>query len=404
MTSNLYNQTINNSFFGQSNYTALNGTQTPAKTYNLPQASMLSYATPSIPASDAQWSTLEDLHLSSDAYVNFESAVFQSDEDSSSTVSSLHNASKKITKISSEGNTKQSSQKRSKRARNPWTPQEDAQLMELMKKYGQSWAMISSVLVGRTGKQVRDRYLNKLRPNIKLGDWSAEEDERLVALCKEVGNRWSLIATHLPGRTEGQVKNRYYSHIKKRLDQNGNFSQTAESRNNSGLNSFATSPQVEEVQVPFDFGHELDFSMLHGCAMNFANETVVKAPYFTEEEALSEQSTSQGTTSNVDSSSPLRFGSVDPTNVISYDVSENFYGQINHDSQIDEMLSKVTDYYTETKMNVSSDIDAFFSDDLRSEKAFVPESNCDDKLVQLSRRKAYLELALAKTLKEIKGL
>jgi len=226
-----------------------------------------------------------------------------------------------------------------------------------------------------------------------------------------------LIATHLPGRTEGQVKNRFYSHIKKRLDHNGSLSQTTASRNTSGLTSFATSPQVEEVA--FDFEQEVDFSMLNGCAMAFANENqpsncmVSKAPYFTEEETLSEQSTTQGPSSNADSSSPLRFGSVDPTNVISYDAPESLaYGQnfqvstIEHDNQIDEMLSKVTDYFTETqKMNVSSDIDAFFSEDLRSERSFTSsESNPDEKLMQLSRRKAYLELALAKTLKELKGL
>jgi len=143
--------------------------------------------------------------------------------------------------------------------------------------------------------------------------------------------------------------------------------------------------------------------------MNFANENqvsmVTKAPYFTEEETLSEQSTSQGTSSSVDSNSPLRFAPVDPTNVISYDASETFFGQIQHDSQIDEILGKVTDYYTETKVNASSDVDAFFSEDLRSENTYASlESNCDEKLVQLSRRKAYLELALAKTLKEIKSL
>jgi hypothetical protein len=36
-------------------------------------------------------------------------------------------------------------------------------------------------------------------------------------LCKQIGHKWSRIATFLPGRTEGQVKNRFYSHIKKRM-------------------------------------------------------------------------------------------------------------------------------------------------------------------------------------------
>ena len=73
------------------------------------------------------------------------------------------------------------------------------------------------MMEGRTGKQIRDRYLNKLKPNIKRGDWTDDEDRTLLALYYQIGHKWSKIATYLPGRTEGQVKNRFYSHIKKKL-------------------------------------------------------------------------------------------------------------------------------------------------------------------------------------------
>jgi len=81
-----------------------------------------------------------------------------------------------------------------------------------------------------------------------------------VTLIKEIGHRWSLIANHLPGRTEGQVKNRFYSHIKKRILPNGAYSHASVSRSSSeGLNSFATTPQVEELG--FDLGQEFDAKM-----------------------------------------------------------------------------------------------------------------------------------------------
>jgi hypothetical protein len=101
--------------------------------------------------------------------------------------------------------------------RRPWQPHEDAKVLEMVGKYGQSWALISSMLEGRTGKQVRDRFLNKLRPNIKKGDWSQAEDQLLLSIYYQIGHKWSKIATYLPGRTEGQVKNRFYSHIKKKI-------------------------------------------------------------------------------------------------------------------------------------------------------------------------------------------
>jgi len=370
------------------------------------------------------WNTVSDLHLP-ETFLDFDGIAFLDDDDSSAE-DSLQGPSKKISKTSSasQSGSKHTSHKRSKRARNPWTPKEDAKLLELMKKYGQSWAMISSMLEGRTGKQVRDRYLNKLRPNIKCGDWSPEEDALLVRLCKEIGNRWSLIATHLPGRTEGQVKNRFYSHIKKRLELNGSLSQISSSNSESeGYASFTASPQVEEPV--FDFGQELDFSNFNGCGMNlsnqslsFANKTqipslMISKPYNLEEEALSEKSTSQGPSSYKDSNSPLRMDFVDPTDVISY-TSENLLcakpkqvetfdlSPVQNDCHFDDLLGKVTNYFVQNSGN-TSDVDSFFSDDLKTGEANL-SSFPDDRLAQLSRRKAYLEMALANTLKELKGL
>jgi len=264
-----------------------------------------------------------------------------------------------------------------------------------MKKYGQSWAMISSALPGRTGKQVRDRFLNKLRPNIRCGDWSTEEDECIVTLCKEIGNRWSLIATHLPGRTEAQVKNRYYSHIKKRLDSNGALSQTTASRTMSeGFSSAITSPQAEDLS--FDFRQGYDFNMFNGSQTQAVNmnqspvQTVYSTPY------------------GIRSSEPVDF----TLNTVSKDLfsnqPSNIFTTIENDSQIDDMLNQVTNHFSVNKSSV--DVDSYFSDDLnRSETAesliFSTQDNESvERFEQLSKRKAYLELALAKTLKEMKGL
>jgi len=347
----------------------------------------------------------DDLQL-----ITFDGSVFLDDSENES-ISTLQSGSKKITKTSPAAQAKQATYKKSKRARNPWSPKEDAKLMELMKKYGQSWAMISSQLEGRTGKQVRDRYLNKLRPNIKLGDWSVQEDELLVKLLKEVGNRWSLIANHLPGRTEGQVKNRFYSFIKKRLQPDGTLCQISDSRTSSEeYTSFTNSPQPENG---FDFGYEFDVNAANGSAINFAPQTfncaITKGAYVTEEEVYSEGSTTQGPSSQV-GCSPFR-GENDPTDVISYDLPEAFFHKqpsqfrqfnvapVEHDSQVDTILTNVTSYFAaENRFNMPSEVDSFFS------QAESKTSIQEDRLSQLSMRKAYLELALAKTLNEMKGL
>lgn len=107
--------------------------------------------------------------------------------------------------------------KNSHAGRNPWTSQEDELLRQLVQEHGQKWSVISGLMGGaRTGKQIRDRYVNKLDACIIEKPWTAEEDESLIKYWQDLGNRWSEIARYIEGRTESMVKNRFYSYIKKR--------------------------------------------------------------------------------------------------------------------------------------------------------------------------------------------
>lgn len=100
----------------------------------------------------------------------------------------------------------------SSRTRRTWKQWEDNQIMELIQKHGKNWTLISRLVGGtRTGKQIRDRYLNKLNPSITKTEWTKEEDLRLLELFKVHGRKWTQIAKYLPGRTESNVKNRFLS-------------------------------------------------------------------------------------------------------------------------------------------------------------------------------------------------
>ncbi|CAI9110598.1 OLC1v1010652C1 [Oldenlandia corymbosa var. corymbosa] len=100
-----------------------------------------------------------------------------------------------------------------------WTEQEDQKLVDYIRTHGEGcWSDLPKQAgLRRCGKSCRLRWINYLRPDIKRGHFAEDEEDLIIKLHALLGNRWSLIAGRLPGRTDNEVKNYWNTHIRRKL-------------------------------------------------------------------------------------------------------------------------------------------------------------------------------------------
>lgn len=158
--------------------------------------------------------------------------------------------------------------------RGPWSPEEDDKLKAYIDRFGTggNWiALPQKIGLKRCGKSCRLRWLNYLRPNIKHGGFSEEEDNIICNLYVSIGSRWSVIAAQLPGRTDNDIKNYWNTRLKKKLlgrrkqssinrisstnpDANGvEESSSSQALSNAAVERLQLHMQLQSLQNPISF-------------------------------------------------------------------------------------------------------------------------------------------------------
>ncbi|XP_073119932.1 uncharacterized protein [Henckelia pumila] len=155
-----------------------------------------------------------------------------------------------------------------------WSPEEDEKLVAHITKHGHAcWSSIPRLAgLQRCGKSCRLRWINYLRPDLKRGSFTEQEETTIIDVHRILGNRWAQIAKHLPGRTDNEVKNFWNSCIKKKLIARGFDPNT----HNLLSNSTTANSKCQYPQQPYN-----DYSdhNARSSSSNFTNGTASNARF-----------------------------------------------------------------------------------------------------------------------------
>ena len=125
--------------------------------------------------------------------------------------------------------------------KNHFTLDEDKRLKNLVAKYSDNdWKLIATYMPGRSARQCRERYIGYLSPSLVFKPWSEDEDNLLIQKLTEIGPKWSKMVPFFEGRSDCNIKNRWYKHLSKKASKS--FIESVFNKNERKAVSIAQKP------------------------------------------------------------------------------------------------------------------------------------------------------------------
>lgn len=133
----------------------------------------------------------------------------------------------------------------------PFTQIEDEKIVEHVLKHGaKKWSLLVKKMPERSAKQYRERWMNCLNPQINKRPWTDYEDQMIIQLVAQYGNKWAQISKMLPGRSDNSIKNRWNSSLSRRLTTSPNSSPNITIKNDSKKKELTSLPNPIPFKLP----------------------------------------------------------------------------------------------------------------------------------------------------------